>query len=206
MNLDQWLAFISASLILFLIPGPDMILVAGWSATGGFRSGMKAALGTVSGILVHTCTTALGLAAILAASATAFAIIKWVGALYLLYLGVMTLTGGGEQSALLSGKHKKGNPYAQALLTNVLNPKVVLFFLAFLPQFVAVEQNTVAQLFILGTVFAFIAAVGYLGLILISIKAGSKIGQNRTLQVIARWLGGSVLIAFGVRLALEGKH
>ena len=87
MNWEQWLTFFTASLILFVIPGPDMLLVAGWSIRHGVKTGLKASLGTVSGVLIHTFATSMGLAAILAASATAFTVIKFAGALYLLLPG-----------------------------------------------------------------------------------------------------------------------
>ena len=205
MGWEQWLAFISASLVLFLIPGPDMFLVAGWSASKGFKAGFKASLGTVSGILVHTFATALGLAALLATSATAFAVVKYVGAIYLLYLGVMTLKKSDASKFALSSERAEPNPFLQALLTNVLNPKVVLFFLAFLPQFIDPGRNATSQLLTLGISFALLSASCYLVLIFLACKAGQKVGDNEKVQTAVRWLGGTVLIGFGLRLALVSR-
>ena len=203
---EQWLTFITASLVLFLIPGPDMLLVIGWSATKGVRAGIKASLGTVSGILVHTCATAMGLAALLAASATAFTIVKFAGALYLIYLGVVMLKKKNDSEKIEQVTNSKtSNPFRQALLTNVLNPKVVLFFLAFLPQFVVSETNATSQLFVLGLSFALICTFCYVALIIIACQAGQKIGKNNKVQTVARWIAGSLFIGFGLRLAIASR-
>ncbi len=202
---EQWMAFITASVVLFLLPGPDMLLVAGWSAAKGFKAGIQASMGTVSGILVHTLATSMGLAALLAASATAFLLVKYAGAVYLVYLGVMTLRHRENRAEGTSVDRKAGNPFVQALLTNVLNPKVILFFLAFLPQFIEPSGNTTNQLLMLGSAFALIATIGYLVLVFIACRAGEKIGSNAKVKAFIRWLGGLVLIGFGLRLAMVSR-
>ncbi|GAA4650036.1 LysE family translocator [Kistimonas scapharcae] len=201
MGMEQWLAFVSATLILFMIPGPDMVMVAGWSARKGFRMGLEAAAGTVSGLLMHTTATAMGLAALLAASASAFTVLKWVGSIYLVWLGIMKLKNG-EHTTPIDKPKRTTSPFLQALCTNLLNPKVILFFLAFLPHFVDPNVDVKAQFIMLGLVFAAISAVCYLALIAITAKAGQALGKSRRAQQLGRWLSGTVMIGFGVRLAM----
>ncbi len=201
MGMEQWLAFASATLILFMIPGPDMVLVAGWSARKGFRKGLEAATGTVMGLLVHTMATSMGLAALLAASASAFSVLKWVGSIYLVWLGIMKLRNG-ESEAPTDKSRRASSPFLQALCTNLLNPKVILFFLAFLPHFVDPNADVKAQFIMLGLAFAVISTACYLALIAVTAKAGQALGKSRRAQQLGRWLSGTVMIGFGVRLAM----
>ncbi|WP_062262805.1 LysE family translocator [Endozoicomonas arenosclerae] len=206
MTLDQWVAYLTASLVLIMIPGPDTFLVAGWSAAKGFKSGIQAALGTVSGILVHTCAAAMGLSAILSTSATAFMVIKFIGAAYLVYIGIKTIKDGIASAPDQTLQERKNNPYFQALLTNVLNPKVALFFLAFLPQFIDPSKAAANQLLVLGAAFSALTAVYYLSLVFLAGKIARKIGQNAMIQNLAKWLGGIMMIGFGLRLALASNR
>src|SRR5258705_2273247 len=131
--------FASAALLVNLTPGPDMLFVIGSSAARGRRDGVFAALGIGLGCMLHIALAALGLSALLAASATAFTIVKWVGAAYLVWTGIMMLRAAGprvvDARAVLPGSSMEG--FWQGAATNALNPKVALFFLAFLPQFIA---------------------------------------------------------------------
>ncbi|OQX37383.1 MAG: hypothetical protein B0D91_06955 [Oceanospirillales bacterium LUC14_002_19_P2] len=201
MGMEQWLAFVSATLILFMIPGPDMVLVAGWSARKGFRKGLEAATGTVMGLLVHTMATSMGLAALLAASASAFSVLKWVGSIYLVWLGIMKLRNGESESSTDKSR-RASSPFLQALCTNLLNPKVILFFLAFLPHFVDPNADVKGQFIMLGLAFAVISTACYLALIAVTAKAGQALGKSRRAQQLGRWLSGTVMIGFGVRLAM----
>ena len=141
---DLWL-FIISGLILNITPGPDTAYIVGRSAQFGWRGGAAAALGIATGCLVHVLACAIGLSALLAASATAFTLVKWAGAAYLCYIGIrMLLTRDSEAAASSPAQADQARDrtpplskvFWQGALTNVLNPKVALFFLAFLPQFV----------------------------------------------------------------------
>ncbi|HEY1326047.1 MAG TPA: LysE family translocator [Casimicrobiaceae bacterium] len=134
--------FVVAGLLLNLTPGPDMTYVAARSAAGGFRDGGAAALGIAAGCVVHTLAAAIGLSALIAASATAFGVVKWCGAAYLLYAGVRLLVASvrrpssAQDPARVLPAASARAIVREAFLINVLNPKVALFFLAFLPQFI----------------------------------------------------------------------
>ncbi|MGI9283141.1 MAG: LysE family translocator [Endozoicomonas sp.] len=206
MTLDQWLAYLMASLVLILIPGPDTFLVAAWSAAKGFKAGIQAALGTVSGILVHTAAATLGLSAILSSSAMAFTAVKIMGALYLVYLGIKTIREGIASAPKNDVRNKRSNPFLQALLTNVLNPKVALFFLAFLPQFIDPSRAVENQLLALGTAFSILTTIYYVSLVFLAGKIARKMGQNVMVQTLAKWLGGLMMIGFGLRLALASNR
>jgi threonine/homoserine/homoserine lactone efflux protein len=150
-------AFAAAAFVLIAVPGPNMIYLVARSLSEGRRAGLLSALGIETGTLVHTTAAAVGLSALLASSATAFAVVKYAGAAYLVYLGLRTLLardGGSERTAAapprLSGRHV----YRQALLTQVLNPKVAIFFLAFLPQFVSPDApSPLLHMLLLSAVF-----------------------------------------------------
>jgi len=155
-------AFAAAAFVLIAVPGPNMIYLVARSLSEGRRAGLLSALGIETGTLVHTTAAAVGLSALLASSATAFAVVKYAGAAYLVYLGLRTLLardGGSERTAAapprLSGRHV----YRQALLTQVLNPKVAIFFLAFLPQFVDPDRPAATQILALGSVLVVMGLV-----------------------------------------------
>ena len=151
---DLWL-FVGAGLLLNLTPGPDMAYISARAAAGGLRDGVAATLGITAGCVVHTLAAALGLSALLAASATAFTLVKWCGAAYLLYVGVRMLLAALRTRApaaagpLLRAPASAGAILREAFLINVFNPKVALFFLAFLPQFIAADAPHQALAFVL---------------------------------------------------------
>ncbi len=199
--------FILASWALILAPGPDMLYVITRGIAHGPRAGILSATGVVCGILVHTTTAALGLALLLQASAAAFLIVKLAGACYLVYLGIKSLR---DKSAFDLRSHTSAvssqKLFWQGVLSNVLNPKVAIFFLAFLPQFVDKTNSHIAlQMVTLGLTFAFF---GLCFLLLVGYFAGA-IGAWLTHQPqytnILRWLTGGVLIGLGVCLALTER-
>ncbi len=152
--------FVLAGLLLNLTPGPDMAYIAARAAAGGFRDGVAAALGIAAGCVLHTLAAALGLSAMLAASASAFAVVKWAGAAYLLYAGARMIAAAWRAPAAAAAPAPLLSPAApgaivrEALLIHVLNPKVALFFLAFLPQFIAADAPAQALAFVaLGCLF-----------------------------------------------------
>jgi threonine/homoserine/homoserine lactone efflux protein len=196
--------FIVAGLLLNVTPGPDTLYILGRSASQGFRGGALAALGIGAGSVVHTLAAAVGLSALLAASATAFMVLKWLGAAYLVYVGISLLVtrppvehGKGMAPAALRAV------FLQGFLTNVLNPKVALFFLAFLPQFVdpAAPSKALAFLF-LGCVFNF---NGTLWNLLVAWSAARVMRFDRSRRVAA-WLNravGALFVYLGIRLVVS---
>ena len=154
---DLWL-FVLSGLLLNITPGPDTLYIIGRSSTQGLRGGAVAALGVGTGALVHICAAALGLSAILAASATAFTVVKIVGAAYLVYVGISLIRSKSaiesSPTASAAQRSRLRSIFSQGFLTNVLNPKVALFFLAFLPQFVLTDAPSKPLAFLfLGAIF-----------------------------------------------------
>ena len=193
--------FVVAGLLLNITPGPDTLYIVGRSASQGWRGGAVAALGISAGLLVHTFAAAVGLSALLAASATAFTVVKWLGAAYLVYVGVSLFFASArvEPGARMEMASLR-SVFLQGFLTNVLNPKVALFFLAFLPQFVeaAAPSKPLAFVF-LGLVFIF---NGTLWNLLVAWSAARVMRLDRAGRV-SRWLNrvlGTLFVYLGVRL------
>ena len=203
---DLWL-FVLSGLLLNITPGADTLYIVGRATTQGARAGAVAALGIGAGCIVHTLAAALGLSAILATSATAFAIVKWVGAAYLVYLGVtLLLARSARASAPAPSPASLGRVFAQGFLTNVLNPKVALFFLAFLPQFIDADAPHKALAFVLlGAIFD---VNGTLWNLLVAWTAS---GLGRKLAAGGggvTWLNralGALFVGLGARLALAER-
>jgi threonine/homoserine/homoserine lactone efflux protein len=199
------LLFVLSGLLLNLAPGPDTLYIVGRSSTQGWRAGASAALGISAGILVHTTAAAVGLSALLAASATAFTAIKIAGAIYLVYIGISLLRSSGTAAR---GSTARPAPaplrtvFLQGFFTNVLNPKVALFFLAFLPQFVepTASDKAIAFLF-LGVLFNLNGTLWNLFVAWSSARIGGGVMRN---AAIARWFNrcvGGLFIWLGLKLA-----
>ena len=198
------LAFVPVAVALILAPGPDSVYTLTRSVSDGRTVGVAAALGTSTGIVVHTTAAVLGLSALLRASATAFAVVKVVGAAYLVYLGVQTLRRPEEFEVDAGGAGlAPAEAYRNALAINVLNPKVAVFFLAFLPQFVRPGGSPAAQILGLGVLYAVIVVVYMTALAVFSARARRAIVERERVQTALRWASGSVLVGFGVELALS---
>jgi threonine/homoserine/homoserine lactone efflux protein len=203
---DLWL-FIISGLLLNVIPGPDTAYIIGRSVQLGWRGGVAAALGIGAGCLVHVFSAAIGLSALLAASSAAFTLVKWAGAGYLCFIGVKMLLSRQQappdNSATAAGAITLRQVFLQGALTNVLNPKVALFFLAFLPQFVGADSSHKAAAFLLlGLIFVCNGTLWCLGVAAFAAKAAGRIRQSgRALLWINRTLGG-LLVYLGVRVAL----
>ncbi len=199
--------FIAVSWALILSPGPDMIYVITRGMAHGRRAGVLSAVGVVCGILAHTTAAALGLTLILQTSAFAFLFVKFVGAAYLLYLGIKSWRDRGTFHLQTTASMANSSTlFWQGVLSNVLNPKIAIFFLAFLPQFVDQGSAQITlQMVVLGLTFAgfglcFLLVVGY---------SSGTIGRWLTYrpqyaQFFQR-LAGGILIALGIRLALTEK-
>src|SRR3954469_21087525 len=196
--------FMAAALALNLTPGPDMLYVTARSVSDGRRAGVIAAFGIGAGTLVHITALALGLAALLAAVPLAYDVLRIAGAIYLLAIGVQLLLRprrAGATAALPPASHR--TIFAQAVLTNVLNPKVALFFLAFLPQFVDPAAGpAVAQIVLLGLLFDVQGTVVNVAVALLASGTTRRLRANtRVLSVLQR-LTGAIFVALGARLAL----
>jgi threonine/homoserine/homoserine lactone efflux protein len=218
-DLHAYLLFVTAAMALILTPGPDTVFVLTQGVRTGKRGGFASAMGVSTGVLVHTTAAALGLAALLRASALAFAAIKYAGAAYLLYLGAKTLWHGNDLE-LADGSGGSGDPverttdvdlrsgYLRGVTVNVLNPKVALFFLAFLPQFVGARGGSggpAVEMLALGGTYAVLTAL-YLGTVgLLSGGVRTLFDARPRLADGLRWVSGSVLVGLGAALALESR-
>ncbi|MFG0382124.1 LysE family translocator [Pseudomonas sp. zbq_18] len=202
--------FIISGLLLNMAPGPDSLLVMARSATQGWRAGSAAALGIGAGTCVHIVAAALGMSALLATSATAFMVVKLVGAAYLLYIGINMLLAKHKEATEAAidtlAAQSYGRIFAQGFLTNVLNPKVALFFLAFVPQFISPDAEHKALAFLLlGAIF------NLNGMLWCHLLALSSAFAQQRLQVSRRvglWLErctGGLFTLLGVKLALADR-
>jgi threonine/homoserine/homoserine lactone efflux protein len=214
MPLDQLLLFIAAGLLLNLTPGPDVLYIVSQALRSGKRSGMVGALGVTAGCFVHIVAAAVGVSALMAASATAFAVLKWVGAAYLLVSGVrlllsktppaMPLEAAGADSTGAASVIDLKKVFLRGFWTNVLNPKVALFFLAFLPQFIAPDvHNKPLTFLLLGLLFNFNGLWVNFGWALAAdrLRRGLSAAQGNVFLWLDR-AAGTLFIAFGLKLAL----
>ena len=199
----RFLLFIGVSWALILAPGPDMFYVISRGIAHGRRAGILSATGVVCGILVHTTAAALGLTLLLQTSALAFLVVKYIGAAYLIYLGVKAWLEKSTLNLQSSAPAVKSSAlFWQGVLSNVLNPKIAIFFLAFLPQFVEKGSGYVAwQMIFLGVMFAcfglcFLLVVGYS-----SGTIGRWLTQRPQYTQSLQRLAGGILIGLGIRLA-----
>ncbi|TNJ25447.1 lysine transporter LysE [Aeromonas sobria] len=199
--------FVVSGLLLNIMPGPDSLLIMLRSGSQGWRAGSVAALGIGTGVMVHVLAAAFGLSALLSASAELFTVIKLAGAIYLIYLGFSLLrqqtTGAMERGATLPAL-SYGRIYRQGVLTNVLNPKVALFFLAFVPQFIAPDAPDKALAFILlGCIFNLNGMVWCHLLVFSTAYARNKVKLPAR---IGRWLNrgiGTLFVGLGIKLASD---
>ncbi len=198
--------FVLAGLLLNITPGADMLYIAHRSAIQGVKAGIIAALGIGAGCLVHILFAALGLSVVLAASALAFTVVKLVGAAYLIYLGLATLISlrspAGEEKSLAQPL-PPGQIFRQAMLINVLNPKVVLFFMALLPQFVSPQAAHPAISFLfLGCLFNLNGTIVNVLFAMFSATIAARLRRFVILGKVLKASVGALFIGLGVRLAL----
>jgi len=203
---DLWL-FVAAGLLLNITPGPDLAYIGARAAAGGFRDGAAAAFGILGGGVVHTIAAALGLSALLATSAAAFEIVKWCGALYLLYAGGKLIAGslrGGRTTG--AGPLLPAAPVSrilrEAFLINVFNPKVAMFFLAFLPQFIAADAPAKAWSFVLlGCLFNVDSLIVTLPVAWLAGRAGRGLRQGARAARLLTGAVGALFVLLAARLA-----
>ena len=203
-----WL-FIVSGLLLNVTPGPDSLFIMARSATQGWRAGFVACWGVGSGVFVHVFAAALGLSALLATSATAFAVVKAIGAAYLVWIGIGMLRARAEAAQAVDAAPRVlryRDIFRQGFLTNVLNPKVALFFLAFVPQFIAPDAASKPLAFIvLGAIFDINGMLWCHALALFTAFASRRLNVG---AAVGRWLNrtmGAVFVALGARLALASR-
>jgi len=202
---DYWL-FVASGILLNLTPGQDTFFILGRSIANGVRIGIASVLGISVGSLIHTAMAAVGLSAVLATSASAFMVVKLAGAAYLVYLGVRMLTTRSSVEGLATSVDRTSvwTAFRDGIVTNVLNPKVALFFLALMPQFIDRDSNTkIAAFIVLGLTFI---TTGTLWCLTLAISAGSLrrffVRNPRGLNVVSRAAGG-VFVWLGLRLAVS---
>jgi threonine/homoserine/homoserine lactone efflux protein len=199
-----WL-FLAAGILLNLTPGQDTLFIIGRTLTGGWRVGAAAALGICVGSVGHTLAAALGLSAILATSATAFTIVKLAGAAYLIYLGARLLFGPHAAAAVSStpaGSKSAHSVFVQGIITNLLNPKVALFFLAFLPQFIDPNSSSKTAAFLaLGASFICTGLIWCLVLVACAAALQAFFVRNPGARTLLDRAVGALFLGLGARLA-----
>ncbi len=207
-SLLHWSTFFAAAFLLNLSPGPDIAFILGQTVRGGRRAGFAAMFGIWTGAFGHVLMAAAGLSVILAASAMAFSVVKWAGAAYLVWLGIGALRSGSGSFVAegVTGSARPATIYRQGAMVGLLNPKVAVFFLAFLPQFVVPGAGPVwAQMFLHGILVIVVA--GFIEPLLV--LAGDRLTERlRRDPRIGLWMNrslGAILVALGIRLALEER-
>ena len=191
--------FALASLALAVVPGPAVLYIVAQSIHGGRRAGVVSAFGIASGGLVHVLAAVIGLSALLSASAEAFTVVKILGAVYLVWLGIRTLLSANDRIGGRAAERTLARTYRQGVVVNVLNPKTALFFLAFLPQFVDPDQGVATvQILVLGLLFSVIALCSDSMWALAAGTVGSWLRRSRWYLGVKRWLTGTVLVGLGL--------
>jgi RhtB (resistance to homoserine/threonine) family protein len=205
--MEQYYFFIVMSILLIILPGPDTGLATKNTITYGKKGGLKTVLGITCGLIIHTFAAVVGLSAIIVKSAVLFSAFKYIGAIYLIYLGVMSLWSLRKKEVPFEnndqGEIKYGTScFRQGFLTNLLNPKVAVFFLTFLPQFVVPEGNLFLQLLGMGVIYTCLTFIWFL-LYVYLINYISTWMKKPSTQLVIQGLTGCVLVGFGIKLALE---
>jgi threonine/homoserine/homoserine lactone efflux protein len=201
------ITFITASIVIILAPGPAQALVIARTISEGRNAGIITAIGLNTAVFVHAIAAAVGLSAILATSAAAYSIVKYLGAAYLIYLGIKAFSKqeSGKTSRSIPGRGSTGS-FAKAFITGVLNPKVALFFLAFVPQFVDPRRGWILLQFItLGAILAIMDIVYESLLAIITATMSNRFTQGGKFSLWRQRITGTVLIGLGVRLFFMEK-
>jgi threonine/homoserine/homoserine lactone efflux protein len=201
MTFETWLAFAAASAILVLIPGPTVLLVVSYALGQGWRTALPMAVGVVLGDLTALTLSMLGVGVLLAASATVFLVVKWIGAAYLVWLGVkLWRAGGALQAEPRTDEVSAGRMLGHAWLVTALNPKGLTFFIAFLPQFIDPHSAFLPQVTILGATFLALASLNTVGYALVASRARVLMRSRRAISIVNK-VGGSLLIGAGIATA-----
>ncbi|WP_449539765.1 LysE family translocator [Ferdinandcohnia sp. Marseille-Q9671] len=203
--MNDLFTFLVLSLFVVMSPGIDTALITKRTIADGRKDGFMMAIGITTGSVVHTFAAAFGLSAILMQSALAFEIVKYVGAFYLIYLGVSSLITRKSKPKNDDQSLKRGSAFKQGLLSNVLNPKVAMFFLTFLPQFVIIGENTTIQLISMGLIYTFLSISWFIIYVVFITYLRDWLLSPKVQQVMDR-ATGIVLIVFGLKLALNKQQ
>jgi len=203
MDLHVWLAFASASIALLLIPGPTVLLVLSYAISQGRRVALATVAGVALGDLIAMSASLAGLGALVLASANLFLVLKWVGAIYLVYLGVKLFCSAPAASLGVLDDAPAATPrkvFAHSAAVTALNPKSIVFFIAFVPQFINSDAALAPQFGVLVATFVGFAAINALGYAILADKLRQKIARPHVLPFLTR-LGGGALVAMGVATA-----
>jgi threonine/homoserine/homoserine lactone efflux protein len=202
------LVFGAAALALIVVPGPAVLYIVSQSLDRGRLAGFVSALGIAVGALVHVLAAAIGLSSILVSSATAFNVVKYLGAAYLICMGLWTIfRRRDEEPASAPSERRLRRRFGQGVIVNVLNPKTALFFFAFLPQFVHPEKGSAGlQIAILGLVFVVIAVVSDSLWALAAGTASERLRGSRRFLSVQRYVSGSVFVGLGALTAAAKRH
>ncbi len=203
--MENFYLFVITCIFLIILPGPDTAIMTKNTLTVGKQGGFKTMIGICCALSIHTLTAIVGLSAIIAKSALLFSIFKYIGAVYLIYLGIKslwTLRNQETTETVVKIKYKNTSSFKQGFLTNLLNPKIAVFFLTFLPQFVNPGSHTFMPFLILGMTYIVLTIVWYLFYIYLLNQISAFMKKPRTQKVI-EGITGTILIGFGIKLALE---
>lgn len=207
--MDQYYFFILMSILLVILPGPDTGLATNNTIIYGKIGGIRTVFGITTGLVIHTSAAVLGLSAIIVKSAFLFSVFKYVGALYLIYLGIMALwtiknkrTSIDSDPALSNNKFQNASCFRQGFLTNLLNPKVAVFFLTFLPQFVVADKNVLIQFLMMGGIYIILTLIWFM-LYVYFINYINVWMKKPSTQHFIQGISGVILVGFGIKLALE---
>ena len=205
-DFNFWFLFLSTALALNIAPGPDLLYILTKTVANGKRVGIASALGVCTGALFHVAAASLGLSAILVSSALAFTIVKYIGVIYLLYLAYQSFRSAGTNLNINNtGQPKESawQAFKQGVLVDILNPKVAIFFMAFLPQFIRDGYGSVPiQLLYLGLLIILVAIFVEVSYVLLASKLTKKVRSSQRISVFLDRVVGTVFLALGVKLAI----
>jgi len=206
--------FLVMCILLIILPGPDTAIATKNTLTVNRKGGLQTILGSCCGLLIHTCAAVIGLSAIIVKSAYIFAVLKYIGAVYLCYLGIKTLwtlrsirtqSPVVQDEVSMDHKYSHQSCFKQGFLTNVTNPKVAVFFLTFLPQFVDGTSGTFLPFLIMGLIYTALTVLWFVFYVYLLDRISAFMKRPST-KAVVEGLTGAVLIGFGIKLALEKAH
>ncbi|MFT6694612.1 MAG: threonine/homoserine/homoserine lactone efflux protein [Paracoccaceae bacterium] len=203
MTIELWLAFVAASSIVFLVPGPTILVVLSYALSQGRRVAVASALGVATGDLITMTTSLIGLGALVATSASLFGVLKWIGAGYLIYLGIQFLRKNptkGLQAEMIPDQIAAKKVFGHAMTVTALNPKSIAFFIAFVPQFINTNTALTPQFAILIVTFVTLGGLNALAYALLADQMRARIAKASTLRTLNR-VGGFALIGMGILTA-----
>ena len=200
--------FLAAALALLVVPGPAVVYIVTQSIDQGRLAGLVSTLGIGAGSLVHVAAAAIGLSSLLVSSSEAYAVVKYAGAAYLVFLGVRRLLGRDEPfDPAVQTRKPLGRLFRQGVVVNVLNPKTALFFFAFLPQFVDVDEGAVAaQIAVLGLIFVLLGLVSDGTYAVIAGTLSGRLRGSATVLRVQRYVSGTVFVGLGLLTAVSGSR